>query len=347
LPDESQAEGQSPQQSDGQPASADKAVTSGGYAYTVVKEGDAVAPASGPRGGVHPLLLVAAAIVPAIIVGVAVWFFAASGGGDKARVNADVSNVVNAFSQAQGTTSTRYEGKIAPGYPGDIPLYPGAKLLSSVLQIRGEDASYLVIYDTHDKRDKVSAYYQDKFTADPFQVDAAQDSRDSALHQFSKIDDPNVRGLVLTAGSNDDTLTTIVVSLQVTSGAKAQTPASYDPGVAKTLPDDFPSGVPSYPDAVLVETGFQKQAGSSTFVVSFVTKDDISKVLDYYRGKFKDGGLTVTDGDASQSALVDATAVDFTDDKQTLGGQVTAGRLAEDKNYTRIELQVRTAKQPS
>jgi len=347
LPDETHAEGQSPPPADEEPTAADEAVTSGGYSYTVVEEGDTVAPASGPKGGVHPLLLVAAAIVPAVIVGVAVWFFAASGGGDKARVNADVSNVVNAFSQAQGSTSTRYEGKVAPGYPGDIPLYPGAKLISSVLQIRGEDASYLVIYDTHDKRDKVSAYYQDKLAADPFHVDAAQDSRDSALHQFSKIDDANIRGLVLTAGSNADNLTTIVVSLQVTSGAKAQTPARYDPGVAKTLPDGFPSDVPSYPDAVLVETGFQKQAGASTFIVSFVTKDEITKVMDYYRGKFKDGGLTVTDGDASQSALVDATVVQFTDDKQTLGGQVTAGRLAEDKNYTRIELQVRATKRSS
>jgi hypothetical protein len=347
VPDESQAEGQPAQESDKQPAATDGAVTSSGYSYTVVDEGAAVAHASGSRGGVHPLLLVAAAIVPAVIVGVAVWFFAASGSGDKTRVNADVSNVVNAFSQAQGTTATRYEGKVAPGYPGDIPLYPGAKLISSVLQIRGEDASYLVIYDTHDKRDKVSAYYQDKLAADPFQVDAAQDSRDSALHQFSKIDDANIRGLVLTAGSNDDRLTTIVVSLQVTSGAKAQTPARYDPGVAKTLPDGFPNGVPPYPDAVLIETGFQKQAGASTFIVSFVTKDEITKVMDYYRGKFKDGGLTVTDGDATQSALVDATVVQFTDDKQTLGGQVTAGRLAEDKNYTRIDLQVRATKQPS
>lgn len=321
--------------------------TPGGYAYTVVDDDDAPAPAPSAGGGVrasgvHPLLLVAAAIIPAVIVGVAVWLLASSGGGsDKNRVNADVSNVVNAFTQAQGSTSTRYEGKLAPGYPDGLPAYPGATLLSSILQLRGQDASYLVIYDTPDARQKVSSYFRDKLAADPFQLDAAQDGRDSTLSQFSRIDDPQISGLVLSAESDKDTRTTIVTSVQVVSGAKNSALPSYNPGASKTLPDGFPDAVPSYPGAVIIESGYQKQAGARTFILSFVTKDEITKALDFYRAQLPNGGLTVTDGDASQSSLESAAAVQFTDAAKTLGGQVVAGKLAEDATYTRIDMQVR------
>lgn len=328
-----------------------EAVTPGGYSYTVVAEEDAdPAPevSDAPRArGFSPLLLVAAAIVPAVIVGLLVWFIASSGGSGNDRVNADVSNIVNAFSQSSDTASTRYEGKLAPGYPTEVPTYPGARLLSSIVQISGEDASYFVIYDAKASRQNVATYFADKFAADPWQIEVAQDGHDSSLHRFSKIDDPNIAGLVLAAESDKDELTTIVVSVQVTAGAKAAALPPYDPGVAKTLPDGFPSGVPPYPDSTLIESAYQKQANGVSFVVSFVTKDDIAKVIDYYRQQFTGGGLTVTDGDASQSTLASAQAVAFTDAAQTLGGQVIAGTLAEDGSYTRIDLQVRSAKSPS
>ena len=46
------------------------------------------------------------------------------------------------------------------------------------------------------------------------------------------------------------------------------------------------------------------------------------------------------DGDASQSALEDAEAIQFADDEQTLRGDVTVGTFAEDATYTRIDVQV-------
>ncbi|MDP9236200.1 MAG: hypothetical protein M3P30_02180 [Chloroflexota bacterium] len=327
------------------------ALTPGGYSYTVVGDDDAE-PAAGvsdtPRArGISPLLLVAAATVPAVLVGLLVWFIAPSSGGGNNRVNADVSSIVNWFSQSSGATSTRYEGKLAPGYPDGVPTYPSARLLSSVVQTQGEDASYFVIYDAKDSRQNVAAYFADKFGADPWQIEVAQDGHDSTGHRFSKIDDPNLSGYVIAAESDKDDLTTIVVSVQVTAGAKAAGLRPYDPGVAKTLPDGFPSGVPPYPDATLIESAYQKQANGRSFVLSFVTKDDIAKVLDYYRQQFSGDGLTVTDGDTSQSTLVNAEAVAFTDSGQTLGGQVIAGKLAEDPDYTRIDLQVRSAKTAS
>ena len=129
--------------------------------------------------------------------------------------------------------------------------------------------------------------------------------------------------------------------MQVTAGAK-DCEGGFALGASKPLPEGFPEAVPQYPDSTVIELAFQKQADAESFVVSFLTKDDISKVLDYYRGKLEGGGLTVTDGDASQSPLQDAESVEFTDDEQTSAVRLTAGTFAEDESYTRIDLQVQT-----
>ncbi|MBI5283679.1 MAG: hypothetical protein HY874_01160 [Chloroflexi bacterium] len=350
MPDETPAEGFSAEGPQSGQAEEAASITEGGYSYTVIDDESAVAPGPpkvGARPGIriHAAVLAAAVIIPAIAAGAIAWFMAPSGG-DDGRIAADVANVISAFSQGNGATaSIRYEGELPAGYPNDVPGYPGAKLVSSMLQINGEDAGYLVIYDTADARATVASYFEDKLAADPWQVDAGQDNRDSTLQQFSKIDDPNIRGLVLAAESKGDKLTTIVVSVQVTAAGKDLANRAFTLGASKPLPEGFPEAVPQYPDSTVIELAFQKQPNARSFIVSFVTKDDISKVLDYYRGQLESSGLTVTDGDASQSPLADAEAVEFTDDEQTVGGQLTAGTFAEDESYTRIDLQVQTQKQ--
>lgn len=341
------------QREDESQAAVAEATTASGYSYTVVgDDGGASAPpavagGAGGSGGPHPLLLVLLALVPAVIAGVAVWFIASSGGGgDKARVNRDVTNVLNAFSQGQdGTVVTRYEGQLPPGYPSDLPSYPNAKVVSSVRQLQGNTASYLVIYDTKDQRSKVASFFADKFAADPWQIDGGSDGRDSTLHRYSKIDDADITGLVLAAQSKEDKLTTIVQSVQVASGGKDAAKTPFTPGSARSLPDGFPDGVPAYKDALPIQSAFQKQAAGSTFVVSFISKDSASDVLDFYRAAFKDGGLTVEDADGSQSALEGAAAIQFGDSTQSLTGQIVAGTFAEDKNYTQIDVQVRVTSQ--
>lgn len=351
MPDETPAEGLSAEHPQPEPSDDAASVTESGYSYTVVDDDGAAGPvrsdAAARRGiRVHAAAFAAAVLIPAIAAGAIAWFVAPSGGGDDGRIAADVANVISAFSQGNGATaSIRYEGELPAGYPNDLPAYPGAKLVSSMLQINGEDAGYLVVYDTGDSRGTVASYFEGKLTADPWQVDAGQDNRDSTMQQFSKIDDPNIRGLVLAAESKGDELTTIVVSVQVTAGAKDLANDTFALGASKPLPEDFPEAVPQYPDSTVIELAFQKQPNAKSFIVSFVTKDDISKVLDYYRDQFESGGLTVSDGDASQSPLEGAEAVEFTDDEQTVGGQLTAGTFAEDESYTRIDLQVQTQKQ--
>jgi len=298
---------------------------------------------------ITPLMLAAAIVMPAIVVGLLVWAIAvATGPENKSRVTADVANVLNAFSQgsSSGAIASRYEGETPPLYPSSVPVYPGAGIVSSVMMVTGQDASYLVIYDTKDSRQKVASYFEKQLADSPWEVDAAQDGRDSSVRQFSKTDDPNLRGLVLAAESKQDDRTTIVVSVQVTSGAKNLAKTSFNPGDSKPMPDGFPAAVPQYPGSTVIESSFQKQASSTAYTVSLVTKDDAAKVLDYYRTQLKDAGLTVQDaaaGQATPQAAPDTnSAVTFSDDKQTLGGQVTAAAFAEDDSYRRIDLQVTT-----
>lgn len=324
----------------------DVSTTPGGYAYTVVDDDSADEAASPGQGrGLAPIWLAVAAIVPAIVVGAIVWFVASSGGaGDTGRTEKDVANVVNVFSSGQGgRVSIRYEGELPPGIP-DVPTYPGARVVSSVLQIRGADAAYLVVYDTKDDADKVAAYLRDQFKTDPWQVDAGQDSNESTLHQFTKIDDPDISGLVLVSAATGADLTTIVESIQVVAGAKNAGARPFVPSPARALPEGFPDTIPAYDGSLVIQSAFQNAPGGSQYAVSYITKDAQTDVMSFFRSKLADAKLTVTDGDPSQSSLDGAERINFADATQALTGVVTTGKFAEDSSYTRIDVQAQVAK---
>jgi len=347
LSDERPAEGAAPEpdQPPAQPAPGD-ALTESGYAYTVVDETPAapVPKIERERVPVHVSkpLLAALIVVPAVIAGVAAWFTASSlsDGGGGARTNANVASVINAFSQGQGGVTRRIEGELPPGLPGDIPSYPGAEVVSSLVSVTGDDVVYLIVYDTGDRLDDVASHFDDALSADPWQIDGAQDGRDAALRQFTKIDDADIEGLVLLAESKDGGLTTIFLSVQVTSGADDTELEAFVPRVTRQLPKDFPEGIPQYPDAIAIETGFSRASQGTRYDVSLITKDSVSSVIEFFRDEFEGDGWTVTNADPSQSTLANAEAITFESDDASLSGGLVAGEFADDANYTRIDLTV-------
>ncbi len=345
MPDESSSQDPADGQPD-EPGDRDATVAEepewalGGYNPTPRREGS--------EGGVRltPALLAVLIILPMLAAGVVAWFAASMMAPEnKSRLSADVANVLNAFSQGSsgGAVISRYEGETPPLFPSSIPKYPDASVVSAVMQVTGEDVSYLVIYDTTDSRQKVAAYFDTQLKSDPWTIDASQDGRDSDVRQFSDTTNQNLKALYLIAESKGDDRTTIVVSAQVTSGAKGLIKQPFSSGDGKPLPDGFPDKVPQYPGSTIIESSFQKQPPGTNFTVSLVTKDEASKVLDYYRSQLKDGGLTVDGGDAATpQATPSDTTVTFTDDKQTVGGQISATPFADDESYTRVDLQVTT-----
>ncbi|MBF6598903.1 MAG: hypothetical protein IVW36_00135 [Dehalococcoidia bacterium] len=309
------------------------------------------------RWSVPPWLFVAAVIVPAVIVGVVVWFIAAgvNGGssGTGGRSQQDVASILNAFSSQQGATSTRFEGKLPPGFPSGIPTYPGATLVSSLRQVQNTDASYLIVYDTADQPDKVAKFFDEKLNSGPWQLQGGQTDSNGTVHQFSNTRNPNITGLALIAESKDKKVTTILESIQVVAGATG-TQEAYSPGASKALPSGFPSSIPQYPGSVTIQSGYQKQAQGNQYIISLVTKDAASKVLDFYRNKFTGNGWTVSDapdpnatpadsatpGAASPTPSGPATAISFNDAKKQLSGSVSTSKLTQDQSYTRVDVQV-------
>lgn len=329
-----------------------ESVTAGGYAYSVddaASEDAPPAPVREKRPS-EPLrigrpALVALVLVPAIAAGAIAWFAASAlSGGGADRAEANVASVINAFSQGQGSdTMRRYEGELPPGLPEDLPSYPGARVVSSLVQITGEDATFLVVYDTGASRDDVASDLTHRFSADPWQIDQGQENRDGTLRQFSRIDDADVSGIFLVADSTGGDLTTIFVSVQAVSGAADAEIGGFEPVASKALPEGFPSELPHYPDAIVIETMFQKDSGANTFVASYIAQAKASSVLDQYRSELEDAGWTVGDGPAPDDGS-DGQALTFEDESGEITGNVIAATFAEDEDYTRIDVQVRDAR---
>ncbi len=302
----------------------------------------ATARKSASRGGVPAWTLVLAALIPAVIVGAAVWFFAPDSGGGDDRLQAVSSNVLHAFTSGSAETiTTRYEGALPPGYPDDIPAYDGAKVVASVVQLQDPDIGYIVLQDAGGGRDAVAADMKEKFNADPWQIDVGQDGREMTLYQFSRIDDPDITGIVLISGSQDDARTTIITSIQVASGAADHEAGAFVPIASRPAPEKFPSEVAPYDGAIVIDSAFQKDSGSLAFALSYITKDSASDVLDHYRDTLGEADLTVENGDPSASTLEDAESIRFSDADLKLTGEITVGVFGQDDSYTRIDVQVR------
>lgn len=325
-------------------------MTESGYSYTVVDDAKPDTSSSPkkekrPREpvSVRPLVLAAMIIGPAILVGAGAWFVASAmaddGGGDD-RTNANVASVINAFSQGEPGSTRRIEGALPPGLPDDIPAYPGANVVSSLINVSDADAVYLVIYDTPDSLDEVARFFSEQLDEDPWQLQGAQDGRESSLRQFTKVDDADIEGVYLIAESQSADVTTIFLSVQVTSGADDTELEDFEPEVSKSLPEGFPDEIPQYPDGRVIETGFQKQAQGTRYSVSLITRDSTGSVLDFFREGFGDLGWTVTDADPSDSGLENAEAITFEASGGEVNGNVVAGDFAEDANYTRVDINV-------
>jgi hypothetical protein len=330
------------------PARDDESLTPGGYAYEVVEDDHEAATGAGAAhaGGGFPLWAVAlAAIIPAVVTALVVWFYFqgdgdGDGDGSSDRVESSTASLLNAFTQStEGATTTRFEGEVPPGYPSDIPAYEGAEIIASVLQSQPGGAAYIIVTDTEDPRDEVAEALRERLNTDPWQIDLGQDSRDGTLFQFTRIDDADVSGLVLIGESKDGEQTVIITSVQQVLEEDAEQPP-FTPAASRSTPADFPSEIPAYDGAVVIESAFRKEAGRQSFAISYITLDGASDVLDFYRQSFEDAGLSVEDGDASQSTLEEADAIRFADDELQLQGEVIVGKFGEDDSYTRIDVQV-------
>jgi hypothetical protein len=66
---------------------------------------------------------------------------------------------------ADGSVYVGGEGvKLPDDFPKDVPVYPGAKIASSVSAARTDTAGHMVTFQTSDSPEKVAAFYKSKFS---------------------------------------------------------------------------------------------------------------------------------------------------------------------------------------
>lgn len=319
-------------------------VTQGGYEYEVVHERDpsdrAVASALGRNAGAPWWLFGAAVVVAALVTGGVVWFL--FGRDDESSgSNTTAGSLLHAFtSGSEGVETRRFEGQFPPGYPESLPQYDDAPIEASVLQIQGDGLGFIAVQSAARSRDDVAAEMRELYDSDPWQIDVGQDGRDATLYQFTKIDDPDISGLVLLTESKDRSATTIITSVQLATGADDVDDEPFVARDGRPVPEGFPSEIPVFEGAIVIEAAFQNDAQANSFAVSSIVQANMDDVVEFYRDGLEEAGLTVEDGDATTSALEDAQVLSFTDESGELVGEVAIGQFPPDEGYVQIDVQV-------
>jgi hypothetical protein len=323
------------------------AVTPGGYSYEVVGDepvpetSPAPTPSPAPTGGAPWWLVAVAAVVPAVVIGAAVWLLVGADDGGGGHADANATSLLNAFTAGtEGVETTRYEGELPPGYPESLPEYDDADVIASVVQVQGDGVGFIAVHDAGRSRDDVAAEMRGFYDSDPWQIDLGQDGRDATVYQFTRIDDPDISGLVLLTESKDGGSTTIITRVQLASGGEDRDDEPFTPVAGRPVPDGFPAELPVFDGAVIIEAAFQTGAEGESFAVTYIVKAEIDDVIDHYRQGVEDAGLTVVDGDPSTSPLEDAQLITFTGEEPGLEGEVAVGVFAEDDGYVQIDVRV-------
>jgi hypothetical protein len=288
-------------------------------------------------------------VIPAAIVGLAVYFLAGDGGGN----NNNVAGVLDGFFR-QGSSQENVEsvaGRVPPGFPEEFPIYEGAEVYGGykILAEDGSDLTYITVIGSDDDIETVYDYYVEMLGEDPWQVEGAQSASEFTGIRFSRPDDADVGGLVALSRSDLDNRTTIIVSLQDLTPDSADRPSgrNFILGATKPLPPNFPSDVPIYQgkngrESVVTDTAFQRAPGGSSYAVSFLTRDSQDDVIAAYRGEFEGKGWEVVDSETADTGF--QLGIDFQDGpRQLVQGTVLADVFDADASYTKVDLLVQVS----
>jgi hypothetical protein len=234
---------------------------------------------------------------------------------------------------------------LPPGFPADLPRYPGAKVLVSFLVRSSEGANYFVIYESGAGVDEILSFYQEKLDKEPWQVEGAISSEQIRAVAFSRPDDADVEGNVTVASSELGDKAAIYVSFQdvTPTGLRPIEPKPFVLRPTLALPPGFPSDVPIYSGkekSTVTSTKFQRGGGTTSYQIAFVTKNSDVDVINFYRSEFQKRGWIVTDGQPLSTRDF-SISIDFRDGpRQLLQGNVRADAHPDDGAYTLVVLSV-------
>jgi hypothetical protein len=241
-------------------------------------------------------------------------------------------------SQSPDTQSQVMLGKVPDDLPADLPAYPGASLLGSVVTTASgglKDDS--VLRETGDSVGDVYAFYEQAFDTSPWQILASTAQGKIAALQFGNASNPNMAGTVVVQPESSGNGSVIYTSVQT---APAETPTSepFAPEPSKALPRGWPSQIPVYPNANITDTTWSRSSGSMQWQVSLLAVATPEDIIDYYRTQLSNAGFTVTNnpdqgGVSSLSFENKLTATPWS-------GTVTAQTFVQDSTYAQAVIQL-------
>jgi len=304
------------------------------------------APKAERRGLSRWLPYLVVAIVPAVIVGIAVAALARGGGGDKDRSAAVIDGFVHSNGPSDSAV-TSFKGQFPPGFPKDFPVYSGAKPVSSFLVASDEGRHYFAVLSTSAPAVKVYDYYLGVMDKDPWQVSVATAGGEFTGMRFSNPGNPDVQGEVAIYKSTLDDLTNIYITYQdeSTEAKRAEKPSTkYVPADSHSLPPGFPSDVTLYDKGGkpnVIETYFERGSGVVDYSISFLTKGSQGDVIKAYQDEFKKKGWETREPKTSTRDF--ALGLAFTNNKE-IEGTVSVDTYEKDDQYQKVDLYVSVSK---
>jgi hypothetical protein len=291
-------------------------------------------------GALLPLVLLA--VVPALLVGALVYSLTDRGGDNVAA--GIVDGLLRLGPSNDSTNVVSYRGRLPPEFDRSFPIYGGADVIVSIAMASQDGTSYFIVLSSDDSASDVFSFYSRRLDADPWQVEIGRSSDEFTGLRFGRPDNIDVSGDVTIHHSDLDGRTVVYLSYQDSSlslspGA-TRTPPSI--GSSKPLPPGFPSDLPIYDGAIIVDTYFERRQGGQAFIVSFLTRDGQSDILDFYTDEFRERGWVVSP--SSLQATGFARGLDFDDGtNRTISGSITADSYRADSSYTRVDLLVQVS----
>jgi hypothetical protein len=279
-------------------------------------------------------------VVPALIVGIAVYALAGGGGGGN---GAGLLDSFIRLGPGGGSEIESFEGELPPGFPDDIPAYPGAKLVVSFRIKTDQGANYFAIYQTSDQPAEVLEFYQENMDEDPWQVEAVQSESNFGGLGFTRPDDADVQGDVSVNRSELDDKTSIYVTFQdlTPTGSRQEPESPFELPRNLALPPGFPADIPIFKGreaTTVTETYFERGPGTISYLITFLTKQSQDDVIDFYKDEFKKRGWQVTDTPPSSNSRFELN-IDFVDGpRQEVQGSIRADSFDDDPDYTRVDM---------
>jgi predicted enzyme related to lactoylglutathione lyase len=268
--------------------------------------------------------------------------FACSGNNseDSDRKAAEVVKQVLQIGQGPDSKIDVFVNKLPDGAPDNIPIYSGARIISSFHMTEEDGDRYFVMAGTKDPMEKLLAFYEEQFDKEPWQVQGATNSEEATAIRFIRSDDANVDGTVaLSKGQAAGEENNILITIQRAVENNSVKTDPFKLGEAKPLPKGFPASVPVYNNSTVTSTIWLRRVGNIDFMVTYLTKDPQAKVIDFYRSQLPQGGWKVT----ANKDEAGSSTLNFEDEKDAqLNGAVSAGAFDKDSSYTEVSVRVRT-----